>query len=195
MSQLNLSSNRLPTFKRPALKLVKTAPTTARVSRTSFVVAGMLVGGILLIAITNLLLQIATSTSVYELSRLQQEKRELATTVQILGEQVDSLASQQNLANAAEQLGMISNANPVFLKLEGQKVFGKPTAALDTAGRAMKNMVPNSQLVKKSAAALVAAEQLGAAVNSEPDTASNQAEITAAEVVLPLNNTTVSPIH
>lgn len=195
MSQLNLSRPLAMAPKRASLKLVKTAPATGLRSRTSVVVAGVLVVGIVSIAILNLLLQIATSNSVYELSRLQQEKRELTTTVQILGEQVDSLSSQQNLANAAEQLGMISNANPVFLKLDGQKVYGKPTAALDTAGRAMKNMVPNSQLVKKSTAALLAAEQLGSPVSDTADTASNQANIASAEVVLPSSNANVSPIH
>lgn len=195
MSQLNLSRPIAMAPKRPSLKLVKTSSAAGLRSRTSVVVAGVLVIGIVSIAILNLLLQIATSNSVYELSRLQQEKRELTTTVQILGEQVDSLSSQQNLANAAEQLGMISNANPVFLKLEGQKVYGKPTAALDTAGRAMKNMVPNSQLVKKSTAALMAAQQLGSPVTDASDTASNQAKIASAEVVLPIRTANVSPIH
>lgn len=196
MSQLNLSRRPVAlTVKRPSLKVVANAPSTSLRSRTSVVVAGVLVVGIVAIALMNLLLQIATSNSVYELSKLQLEKRELTTTVQILGEQVDSLSSQQNLANAAEQLGMISNANPVFLKLDGQKVYGKPTAALDTAGRAMKNMVPNSQLVKKSTAALVAAEQLGGAVSNTSDTAANQAEIAAPEVVLPSSTNNVSPIH
>lgn len=195
MSQLNLSRPVAMPIKRAPLKLVKTNSTTGLRSRTSVVVAGVMVIGIVGIAIANLLLQIATSNSVYELSKLQQEKRELATTVQILGEQVDSLSSQQNLANAAEKLGMISNANPVFLKLEGQKVFGKPMAALDTAGRAMKNMVPNSQLVKKSTEALIAAEQIGAPIASASDTAANQAKTATAEVVLPSSTNTVSPIH
>jgi cell division protein FtsL len=95
--------------------------------------------GAVAIAIFQLLLHIATSSSVYELAHLQGEKRELTTTTQILGQQVDSLASQQNLANAAEKLGMISNANPVFLRLADQKVFGKPKAALTADGRVSRN--------------------------------------------------------
>jgi hypothetical protein len=106
--------------------------------------------GAIAIAIFQLLLHIATSSSVYELSHLQTEKRELTTTTQILGQQVDSLASQQNLANAAEKLGMISNANPVFLRLEDQKVFGKPKAALTADGRVSRNLVPNSAMIRTS---------------------------------------------
>jgi hypothetical protein len=102
------------------------------------------------IAILQLLLHIATSSSVYELSHLQTEKRELTTTTQILGQQVDSLASQQNLANAAQKLGMISNANPVFLRLADQKVFGKPKAALTADGRVSRNLVPNSAMIRSS---------------------------------------------
>jgi hypothetical protein len=200
MSQLNIA-RRPALLARPQLRLLS-AP--ERSARPGLVVAGTVVGGLLLIALLNLLLQIATSTSVYELSKLQLEKKELTTTVQILGEQVDSLSSQQNLANAAESLGMISNANPVFLKLEGQKVYGKPMAALNTAGRAMKNMVPNSQLIKKSTAVLVAADQLGAAANKQTasvaqttaDTVANQPKSVAPEVVLPSSSgIPASPTH
>jgi hypothetical protein len=102
------------------------------------------------IAIFQLLLHIGTSSSVYELAHLQSEKRELTTTTQILGQQVDSLASQQNLANAAQKLGMISNANPVFLRLADQKVFGKPKAALTADGRVSRNLVPNSAMIRTS---------------------------------------------
>jgi len=119
-------------------------------SPSSRVVVATITLGAIAIAIFQLLLHIATSSSVYELSHLQTEKRDLTTTTQILGQQVDSLASQQNLANAAEKLGMISNANPVFLRLADQKVFGKPTAALTIDGRVSRNLVPNAAMVRSS---------------------------------------------
>ncbi|MFM6939907.1 MAG: hypothetical protein ACKOUD_04745 [Rhodoluna sp.] len=119
-------------------------------SSSSRVVVATITLGAVAIAIFQLLLHIATSSSVYELSHLQTEKRELTTSTQILGQQVDSLASQQNLANAAEKLGMISNANPVFLRLADQKVFGKPKAALTADGRVSRNLVPNSAMIRSS---------------------------------------------
>ena len=119
-------------------------------SSSSRVVVLTISAGVVAIALFQLLLHIATSSSVYELSHLQTEKRELTTSTQILGQQVDSLSSQQNLANAAEKLGMISNANPVFLRLEDQKVFGKPKAALTADGRVSRNLVPNSAMTRTS---------------------------------------------
>jgi Na+-transporting NADH:ubiquinone oxidoreductase subunit NqrC len=194
MSQLNFARrNTASMVSRPSLRLVGTSALTGRPA--AMTIAGIALVGVLAIAILNLLLSIASSTSVYELSKLQQEKRELTTTAQILGEQVDSLSSQQNLANAAESLGMISNANPVFLKLDGQKVFGQPQAALNTSGRAMKNMVPNSQLVKKSTAALMAAEQLGSAAQSKADTAANQAKVEVPQVVSNVSGIPASPTN
>ena len=132
---------------RPALSLA-----TLRSARPGVFIGGSLVIGVLTVALLNLLLSILTSNSVYELSALQKEKRELTTTTQILSEEVDSLSSQQNLSNAAQKLGMISNANPVFLRLEDQRVFGKPKAALNADGRISGNLVPNSALVQQTTA-------------------------------------------
>ena len=39
---------------------------------------------------------------------------------------------------------MIANANPVFLSIGEQKVYGKPTAALNTDGRVARNLIANS---------------------------------------------------
>ena len=147
MTQAPRAARQLPA--RASLRSINLAGLTS--SSSSRVVVATITLGAIAIAIFQLLLHIATSSSVYELSHLQTEKRELTTTTQILGQQVDSLASQQNLANAAQKLGMISNANPVFLRLEDQKVFGKPKAALnDNSGRISRNLIANSALVSKT---------------------------------------------
>lgn len=155
MSTLRLTqNNRHASAARPALSIAN-----FRDSRPGVFIGGAVVVGALTIALLNLLLTILTSNAVYELSAIQKEKKELTTTTQILSEEVDSLSSQQNLANAAAKLGMISNANPVFLRLSDQKVFGKPKAALNADGRVARNLVPNSALVQQSnAAELIAAE-------------------------------------
>jgi hypothetical protein len=155
MSTLRLAqNNRHASAARPALSIAN-----FRDSRPGVFIGGAVVVGALTIALLNLLLTILTSNAVYELSAIQKEKKELTTTTQILSEEVDSLSSQQNLANAAAKLGMISNANPVFLRLSDQKVFGKPKAALNADGRVARNLVPNSALVQQSnAAELIAAE-------------------------------------
>ena len=106
----------------------------------------IIVMGFLAISLLHLLLTIMTSQSVYELSDLKSEKRELDTTSQIIAEEVASLSSQQNLLNTAAKLGMVANSNPVFLKLEDQSVFGKPKPALGTASHS-RNLVANSAMI------------------------------------------------
>lgn len=165
MSTLRLTQNtRQAGAARPALSI-----SSFRDSRPGVFIGGAVVVGALTIALLNLLLTILTSNAVYELSAIQKEKKELTTTTQILSEEVDSLSSQQNLANAAAKLGMISNANPVFLRLSDQKVFGKPKAALNADGRVARNLVPNSALVQQSnAAELIAAEDATLAKAATP---------------------------
>jgi hypothetical protein len=109
--------------------------------------------GFLGIGVGNLLLNIATSAGVYQLAQLKAEKKQLALNSQILGAQVQSLSSNQNLANAARELGMQSNANPVFLDVTSQQVYGKALAAVNsTADRISSNLVPNSLLTTKTTA-------------------------------------------
>ena len=122
----------------------------ARIAKPSTKIVSMLTIGALGIAIANLVLHILTSTAVYELASLQQQARELNTTSQIIADEVDSLSSQQNLSNSAQKLGMISNANPVFLSIGKQKVYGKPTAALNTDGRVARNLIANSAMTATS---------------------------------------------
>ena len=123
---------------------------SAPASKASTKIVSMLTIGALGIAIANLVLHILTSTAVYELANLQQQARELNTTSQIIADEVDSLSSQQNLSNSAQKLGMIANANPVFLSIGQQKVYGKPTAALDTDGRVARNLIANSAMTATS---------------------------------------------
>ncbi len=156
-------------------------------SSSSRVIVATITLGAVAIAILQLLLHIATSSSVYELSHLQTEKRELSTTTQILGQQVDSLASQQNLANAAEKLGMISNANPVFLRLADEKVFGKPKAALTADGRVSRNLVPNSAMTSSS---IIAAPT---AIQAADGSTSTIAGAPQAAAFIPVNANVANP--
>jgi len=149
MSAIRLTTpRRNAAIQRPQLRSVSAAG--ARSARPGVALVGILTIGALSIALLNLLLHILTSTAVYELADLQHQKRELTTTTQILAEEVDSLASQQNLSNSAQKLGMIANANPVFLSIVDQKVFGKPKAALNTDGRVATNLIPNSVMTQTS---------------------------------------------
>lgn len=167
MSVMRLNNRQVANLRapqRPQLSLVSST-NRLRSSRPALAIVGTITVGAIAVALLNLLLTIMMSSSVYELASLQQQKKELITTTQILSEQVDSLSSQQNLSNAAEKLGMITNANPVFLRLADQKVFGKPQAALNTDGRVARNLVPNSVLTATSANVTGASKNVAAAAD------------------------------
>ena len=114
------------------------------------VVIKVALAGYVVIQILKLFLDITVSQSAYELKELKLEKIALTTQSEIIAQQVDSLASQQNLANSAASLGMIANANPVFLRISDQTVFGKPKEALNSAGRVAKNNIADAALVQRS---------------------------------------------
>ena len=144
MSQLRLQQPQQ--LRRP---LVAVQP---RVRRKPAANAALVIGvGLLVIVLLELLITIATSQGVYQISALKAEKKNLVESTQILGSEVDSLSSPQNLSNAAASLGMIANANPVFLNIEKQKISGKPMAALSGyQSRISRNLVPNAELVTQT---------------------------------------------
>ena len=118
--------------------------------RKAAVVIKIVLIGFVAIQILKLFLDITVSQSAYELKGLKLEKIALTTQSEIIAQQVDSLSSQQNLANSAASLGMIANANPVFLRISDQTVFGKPKEALNSAGRVAKNNIASAALVERS---------------------------------------------
>jgi hypothetical protein len=103
--------------------------------------------GLAAIQIIQVLIGVLTTQGAYDMANLKAERRELTTTSDILRSQMDSLASNQNLSNAALSLGMIPNSSPVFIRLSDQQVFGKPKAAEVTASSHIsRNLVPNAAL-------------------------------------------------
>lgn len=155
----------------------------------------LLTVGALSIAFANLVLHILTSSSVYELASLQHQSRELNTTSQIIADEVDSLSSQQNLSNSAQKLGMIANANPVFLSIGEQKVYGKPTAALNTDGRVARNLIANSAMSAVSTGLNAAVASADASANPSPvkDVANQKA--TPVQVISNGGVIPASPTH
>lgn len=147
MSVLRLSSPTRSTSQKrvglSATSLVKNKSKAAVLIKVALV-------GFVAIQVLKLILDITVSQSAYELKALKLEKIALTTQSEIIAQQVDSLSSQQNLANSASSLGMIANANPVFLRIADQKVFGKPKEALNTDGRVARNNIADAALVQTS---------------------------------------------
>jgi hypothetical protein len=102
-------------------------------------------GAVAVIVAAQLLLSIAVAQGAYEIDTYQLRQAELAREEQKLSEDLDRVESPQYLAMNAEALGMVPNANPVYLRLSDGAVLGVPTAATG-GGAASAPLVPNALL-------------------------------------------------
>lgn len=103
--------------------------------------------GMVIVYLAQLALNMVLTQDAYHLAQLKVEQRNLSTQVQIIQEEVDSLASPQNLADAANRLGMVANPASVLLDLNKDRVYGEPKPADPSNTRlASANLVANSSL-------------------------------------------------
>ena len=103
--------------------------------------------GIVAVLIGQISLNMVLTQDAYQLRSLTLEKRNLATDVQIIQEEVSSLSSPQNLADAANMLGMVANPASVMIDIYNDKIFGEPAPArADGSAVASANLVANSAL-------------------------------------------------
>lgn len=119
--------------------------------------------GIVAVLIGQISLNMVLTQDAYQLRALKIEKQSLATDVQIIQEEVSSLSSPQNLADAANMLGMIANPASVMLDIDSDKIYGKPSPARAKGSAvASANLVANSALgtVSEFSMATVAAGEL-----------------------------------
>jgi len=66
----------------------------------------------------------------FEIARLNEQADTLETRHQALSREVQRLQSPSSLASKALWLGMVPNANPVFLRLSDGEVVGKAKPAV-----------------------------------------------------------------
>lgn len=119
----------------------------ARKLRPSMWAGLILLLGIVAIHIVQLSINMVLTQDAYYLRELKVERKALSTEVQIIQEEVDSLASPQNLADAANRLGMVANPDSVLLDISTDRVFGTPEpATAEGAAVASANLVANSAL-------------------------------------------------
>lgn len=126
--------------------------------------------GMVIVYLAQLALNMVLTQDAYHLAQLKVEQRNLSTQVQIIQEEVDSLASPQNLADAANRLGMVANPASVLLDLNKDRVYGEPKPADPTNAKvASANLVANSSLgsVSEITLATVAAAQEAEGVIAE----------------------------
>ncbi|MBL3687256.1 hypothetical protein D3248_09900 [Leucobacter zeae] len=101
------------------------------------------VGVVLVILAVQLGLSIAVSQGAYEARALEIEQRDLGRVERVLSQNVDKLASPQNLAENAAALGMVQNAPPATMRLSDGAILGKLAASTTEAPG---NLVPNATL-------------------------------------------------
>lgn len=120
-----------------------------RRARPRTIYALVTVGTLLAIVVAQLLLSIAVSQGAYQIGSLQQTQKALQRSYQAATEDLNRISSPQNLANDANALGMVSNNNPVYLRLSDGAILGTPTPAAASAGTVtggQGNLVPNALL-------------------------------------------------
>lgn len=127
---------------RPRLRPVRTA--AGRRRGLSPLMAGFTCACIIAaIFAAQLGLSIAVSQGAYETRALELEQRDLMRVERVLTQNVDKLASPQNLAENAAELGMVQNATPATLRLSDHKIVG----SLDPrTSKVQDNVVPNATL-------------------------------------------------
>ncbi|MEF2977874.1 hypothetical protein [Subtercola sp. YIM 133946] len=127
--------------------------------------AAVVIVGVLAIVVTQLLLSVGLSNGAYQIESLQSQQKDLDRTNASLQEKLDGLSSPQNLAASAETLGMVSSANPVYLRLSDGAVLGTPKAASAGAGTftgGQSSLVPNAVTAAAAASAAAAAASAAA---------------------------------
>ncbi|KUF06573.1 hypothetical protein [Leucobacter sp. G161] len=123
---------------------LRPVPTPAPRQRKSPVLGAVIAVGVILgIFAAQLALSILVSQGAYESRALSIEERDLGRVERVLSQNLDKLASPQNLVVNAGALGMVQNVAPATMRLSDGSIQG----SLESATRdASENLVPNAQL-------------------------------------------------
>jgi cell division protein FtsL len=165
---------------RPSIEVV--ADRAQRRARPKVVYAGVVVASLVVLMLAQLALSIALSDGAYTIDSLETTQKQQARAEQQLSEDLGRLSSPQNLAVNAEALGMVQNANPVWLRMSDGAVIGAPAAAggdqgvLGGAGSKVANgLLAGVPLVTQQAAADAAAASAATAPAAAAPTEQAQA--------------------
>ncbi|SDS89772.1 hypothetical protein [Microterricola viridarii] len=102
--------------------------------------------GIIAIIAAQLVLSVVTSQGAYEIAALQTQQKEATRDAQAITEDLDRLKSPQFLAANAQALGMVTNANPAYLRLSDGAVLGQPFGEQGVGASGASSLVPNALL-------------------------------------------------
>lgn len=120
----------VPDRKQPARRPLRAVPAReARKARPKLSYALWTVGGVGVIFIAQLLMSVALSHGAYEVSSLRSQITQLGYQKESLSEELETLSSPQYVASAAQDMGMVINSTPAYLRLSDGAVLGQPGEA------------------------------------------------------------------
>ncbi|GAB2514035.1 hypothetical protein [Paramicrobacterium agarici] len=99
------------------------------------------------IVVAQLLSSVALSQGAYELSALKSQQRDLKLEQQSLTEQVEVLSSPQYISESAQELGMVINQSPVYIRLSDGSVLGQPGPGGEATERPLADGAVSNSLV------------------------------------------------
>lgn len=126
-----------------------------RKRRSPLALALIGVASVLGIITMQLWLSLATSAGAYHTDALIVQERELIRQERAMQQKVDMFASPQHLSQEASRLGMVQNARPAYLQLEGSVLVGDLTQKALTP---RPNVISNAALAALMAPAAVASD-------------------------------------
>jgi hypothetical protein len=129
------------------LEIVPTRSQRRARPRTVFAIASVTI--VVGIVVAQLLLSVAVAQGAFQLNALQTTTTSLQRSAQVASEDLDRVESPQYLAENANELGMVSNSTPAYLRLSDGAVLGSPQAASAAAGTvtgSSGNLVANALL-------------------------------------------------
>ncbi len=127
----SLANPRVRSSRQPVAKQVKrlriVAPPKSEAAKMPFVavVIALLSAGLVGLIFLSTVLQ----SQAFAIADLNKRAAGLETTQQALSHDLQRMQSPQGVAAAAANLGMVPNANPVFLRLSDGKVIGEAEPA------------------------------------------------------------------
>ncbi|QHC66481.1 hypothetical protein Q0F99_16625 [Rathayibacter oskolensis] len=148
---------------------IEAVPDAAKTPRPKLVYGIVAVAGLFAIIVVQLLVSVGLSQGAYQISALQTEQKTLTRSNAEKQDAVDTLSSPQNLATAAQGLGMVANTAPVYLRLSDGAVLGDPTsaAASEVGTTAASTLVPNA-LIAPAASVDASASSAASATSAVP---------------------------
>ncbi|KQQ01478.1 MULTISPECIES: hypothetical protein [unclassified Rathayibacter] len=150
---------------------IEAVPDAAKSPRPKLVYGIVAVAGLFAIIVVQLLVSVGLSQGAYQISALQTEQKTLTRSNAEKQDAVDTLSSPQNLATAAQGLGMVANTAPVYLRLSDGAVLGDPASAaaseVGTAATA-STLVPNALIQPPAASADASASSAASATSAVP---------------------------